>query len=89
MATNRNGEFHSWIKIGGLVFLLPITLITWPLVGYFIGRYLEQHSPLVLFISIVAGLTVTFKTTARILRMILKIYRDIGKKQIAKKFSES
>jgi F0F1-type ATP synthase assembly protein I len=69
------------------VLLIPITLITWPLVGYFIGRYLG-HSPLVLFISIAAGLTVTFKTTARILRMILKIYRDIGKKQIAKKFSE-
>jgi len=87
MAMIRNDEFYSRIKIASLVLFIPLTLTTGPLVGYFIGRYLE-HSPLVLFISTAAGFIISFKATARIIRMILKINKDIERKQIANKFSK-
>lgn len=69
-------EFYNWVRIAGLVSLIPFVLISGPIGGYILGDFLEKsfHTKIDLvliftLIGLVAGLFETF----RIIRVMVKL----------------
>ncbi len=72
---DKKAEFYKWVKIGGLIIFIPMILAIGPLMGLFIGGYLEKKLGFAPYISL-ACMTLGFVTSAReiikIINMIIK-----------------
>lgn len=77
MASSGEGkkrEVYNWIKVGGLLSLIPFVLVAGPLMGYLAFEYLEKRfgtPPYVLYILITIGFAAGVRETIRIIRIAL------------------
>ena len=70
----KKDDAYRWIKVGGLLSLIPLTLAAGPLAGYIAGDYLAKRFSLpeyttVVFIGI--GIAASMLETFRIIKAAL------------------
>lgn len=77
---DKKAELYKLIKVGGLVFFVPIIMAAGPLAGYYFGNYLENRfgfAPYLSLLCITIGFLVAALETIRIIRLIAKIDKKI------------
>lgn len=77
MVQERRGstEVYKWIKIGGLLSLIPFVLIAGPLMGYLAYDYLHKSfgvQEYISYILISIGFAASVRETIRIVRITLR-----------------
>ena len=77
MASSSGGkkrEVYNWIKVGGLLSLIPFVLVAGPLMGYMAFEYFEKRfgaPPYVAYILITIGFAGGVRETIRIIKITL------------------
>lgn len=74
-SSGRKADFYKWIKIGGLLSLLPFILVAGPLAGFYLGSYLEKRFDLPPYVSlalITVGFVGSIRETIRAIRIALR-----------------
>jgi len=75
----KREEFYRWVKVVGFASFIPLTLVSGPLGGYFLGNYLEKrfswgaHTTLIL---VLAGLVGSIFETIRIINAMIKVDKE-------------
>lgn len=78
MAVNK-WELYKWIKIAGMLSFIPFILIAGISAGYFTGDVLVRKfnfPPVLMPVSIVAGILVSAVEVIRIVRLVLRMDRQ-------------
>ena len=73
--TDKNDEKSEWIRQLGLLSTIPILMAVGPLVGYFIGKWLDNWagtSPWLSVILLILGFVAAGKEIYNILRKVNK-----------------
>ncbi len=67
-------ELYKWVKVGGLLSIIPIVLVTGPILGYLAGDFLVKRFNLhffVIYIFAAIGFISSIRETIRIIRLAL------------------
>lgn len=70
----KKREAYKWIKVGGLLSLIPFVLVSGPLMGYIAFEYLQKRfgaPPYASYIFITVGFVASVRETIRIIRIAL------------------
>ncbi|MFH0791499.1 MAG: AtpZ/AtpI family protein, partial [Candidatus Omnitrophota bacterium] len=73
-------EVYKRIRIAGLISFIPIMLAAGPISGFLLGEYIEQKFKFphyILYIAIGIGFAAGIKETIRIIRLVIKIDKNI------------
>jgi len=70
----KKREVYNWIKVGGLLSLIPFVLVAGPLMGYVAFDYLHKRfgvPPYVSYLLITVGFVASVRETIRIIKIAL------------------
>jgi len=70
----KKREVYNWIKVGGLLSLIPFVLVAGPIMGYIAFDYLKKQfgtPPHVSYILITIGFAASVRETIRIIKIAL------------------
>ena len=70
----KKREVYNWIKVGGLLSLIPFVLVAGPLMGYVAFDYLHKRfdvPPYVSYLFITVGFVASVRETIRIIKIAL------------------
>ena len=77
---NQNKKnFYKWVRLGGLLSIIPLILVCGPAAGYLAGDFLVKYFKLpsyVLIICVMLGLAAGLKETIRVIKISLKILNE-------------
>jgi len=70
----KKKEVYKWIKVGGLLSLIPFVLVAGPLMGYMAFDYIAKRfgaPPYLAYILVTIGFAAGVRETIRIIRITL------------------
>lgn len=70
----KKKEVYKWIKVGGLLSLIPFVLVAGPLMGYMAFDYITKRfgaPPYLAYILVTIGFAAGVRETIRIIRITL------------------
>ena len=73
-------KIYKQIKIVGLISFIPLMLLVWPLAGYFAGDFVVKEfkwPSWVILLSIVSGFLASLVEIIRIVKLCLKIEKEL------------